>query len=104
VKALWEERFDKKYGYWRGFVDNVVARYLDCGVAEAIYEIFRRNVLTGVSSWRKITKSFVDRRTENMSPKKPEPTAAELEILQILWANGPSWRNRIPHWKGMVGC
>ncbi len=25
----------KKYGFWRGFVDTVVARYLDCGVAEA---------------------------------------------------------------------
>ena len=30
MKALWEERFEKKYGYWRGFVDSVVARYLDC--------------------------------------------------------------------------
>jgi Putative transposase/Transposase zinc-binding domain len=35
VKALWEDRFEKKYGFWRGFVDTVVARYLDCGVAEA---------------------------------------------------------------------
>ena len=35
VKAIWEERFEKKYGFWRGFVDTVVARYLDCGVAEA---------------------------------------------------------------------
>jgi hypothetical protein len=35
VKAVWEERFEKKYGFWRGFVDAVVARYLDCGVAEA---------------------------------------------------------------------
>ena len=25
-----------------------------------------------------------------MSPKRPEPTAAELEIFQILWENGPS--------------
>ena len=25
----------KKYGYWRGFVDSVVARYLDCGTEEA---------------------------------------------------------------------
>jgi predicted transcriptional regulator len=25
-----------------------------------------------------------------MSPRKPEPTAAELGILQILWENGPS--------------
>jgi hypothetical protein len=35
VKAIWEERFEKRYGFWRGFVDQVVARYLDCGVAEA---------------------------------------------------------------------
>jgi hypothetical protein len=34
VKAQWEERFEKAYGYWRGFVDNVVLRYLDCGVPE----------------------------------------------------------------------
>ena len=34
VKAIWEQRFEKQYGFWRGFVDAVVARYLDCGVAE----------------------------------------------------------------------
>ena len=34
VKAVWEERFEKKYGFWRGFVDAMVARYLDCGVPE----------------------------------------------------------------------
>ena len=34
VKAAWENRFEKRYGFWRGFVDSVVARYLDCGVAE----------------------------------------------------------------------
>ena len=27
VKAVWEERFKKKYGFWRGSVDTVVARY-----------------------------------------------------------------------------
>lgn len=26
VKTVWEERFEKRYGYWRGFVDTVVAR------------------------------------------------------------------------------
>ena len=35
VKACWEERFEKRYGFWRGFVDDVVARYLDCGTVEA---------------------------------------------------------------------
>jgi len=35
VKVLWEERFEKRYGFWRGFVDLVVARYLDCGTQEA---------------------------------------------------------------------
>ena len=35
VKAVGEERFEKHYGFWRGFVDTVVARYLDCGTEEA---------------------------------------------------------------------
>ena len=35
VKAVWDDRFEKEYGRWRGFIDNVVWRYLDCGVEEA---------------------------------------------------------------------
>jgi hypothetical protein len=35
VKGQWEERFESRYGYWRGFVDGVVMRYLDCGVFSA---------------------------------------------------------------------
>jgi hypothetical protein len=34
VKLLWEERFESRYGPWRGFLDEAVARYLDCGVFE----------------------------------------------------------------------
>ena len=35
VKGAWEERFERSYGFWRGLVDEVVARYLDCGVWES---------------------------------------------------------------------
>ena len=35
IKASWEDRFEKRYGRWRGFVDAVVARYLDCGIPES---------------------------------------------------------------------
>ena len=35
LKGLWEERFERRYGFWRGFYDAAVARYLDCGVPEA---------------------------------------------------------------------
>jgi len=35
VKAVWEERFEKVYGRWRGFIDQAVWRYLDCGVPES---------------------------------------------------------------------
>ena len=35
VKGQWEERFEGRYGFWRGFVDAVVDRYLDCGRFEA---------------------------------------------------------------------
>jgi hypothetical protein len=41
VKALSEDRFEKKFGFWRGFVDQVVARYLDCGVEEARFARLR---------------------------------------------------------------
>jgi len=34
VKAVWEDRFERRYGFWRGFVDTAVARYLDCGIFE----------------------------------------------------------------------
>ncbi len=35
VKGVWEERFERIYGFWRGFVDDVVDAYLDCGRFEA---------------------------------------------------------------------
>jgi hypothetical protein len=35
VKAQWDERFERRYGFWRGFVDEQVRRYLDCGLFES---------------------------------------------------------------------
>jgi Arc/MetJ family transcription regulator len=29
LKAVWEDRFEKTHGFWRGFPNTVVARYLD---------------------------------------------------------------------------
>jgi len=34
VKGVWEERFERSYGFWRGPVDEVVARCLDCGILD----------------------------------------------------------------------
>ena len=34
VKLVWEERFEKRYGFWKGLWDSAVARYLDCGIIE----------------------------------------------------------------------
>lgn len=31
VKGAWEERFEPRYGRWRGFVDQVVYAFADCG-------------------------------------------------------------------------
>ena len=31
VKGEWEERFERRYGFWRGLADEIVARYVDCG-------------------------------------------------------------------------
>jgi hypothetical protein len=35
VKGEWEERFERACGFWRGFVDDIVNRYLDCGLYSA---------------------------------------------------------------------
>jgi hypothetical protein len=32
VKGSWEERFERRYGFWRGLADEAVARCLDCEV------------------------------------------------------------------------
>jgi len=34
VKGAWEDLFERRYGFWRGILDGVVARYLDCGIFE----------------------------------------------------------------------
>ncbi len=33
-RGEWEERFELRFGFWRGFVDGAIARYLDCGILE----------------------------------------------------------------------
>jgi hypothetical protein len=34
-RGRYEDRFERQYGRWRDVVDEVVARYLECGVLEA---------------------------------------------------------------------
>ncbi len=34
VKGQWEERFERRFGFWRSFVDKQVLRYLDWGLYE----------------------------------------------------------------------
>ena len=31
VKGIWEERFERTYCFWRGFIDDVVDSFLTCG-------------------------------------------------------------------------
>ena len=35
VKAVWDERFERQYGFWRGHWDSAVATYQDCGLFES---------------------------------------------------------------------
>lgn len=35
VKAVWEDRFERQYGFWRGHWDSAVATYQDCGLFES---------------------------------------------------------------------
>ena len=35
LKRLWEERFERRYGFWKGYWDSAVFSYLDCGLFES---------------------------------------------------------------------
>jgi hypothetical protein len=35
VKGEWEDRFERRYGHWRGYWDGVVMRFLECGIHES---------------------------------------------------------------------
>ena len=34
VRGRWEERFERRFEFWRGIVDEQIRRYLDCGLFE----------------------------------------------------------------------
>ena len=35
LKRLWEERFERRYGFWKTYWDSAVFSYLDCGLFES---------------------------------------------------------------------
>jgi len=34
VREQWEERYEGRYGFWRGVTDKAAAAYLDCGILD----------------------------------------------------------------------
>ena len=34
MREQWEERYEGRYGFWRGVTDKAVAAYLDCGILD----------------------------------------------------------------------
>ena len=92
VKAVWEERFEKTYGYWRGFIDKVVARYLDCGVAEAG---FARLKCTACGAERLLTLCCKQRGIcPSCDAKRAAAFAAFLkdELLDIYYTGKLTWQ------------
>ena len=86
VKALWEDRFEKKYGFWRGFVDSVVARYLDCGTVEAGFARLR---CEACGSERLLTLSCKQR---GICPSCDAKRAAQLQRVLEDRAHGDTLR------------
>ena len=31
LKTVWDERYQRRFGFWRPYVTDVIRRYLDCG-------------------------------------------------------------------------
>ncbi|HUF77438.1 MAG TPA: hypothetical protein VMR44_00835 [Thermoanaerobaculia bacterium] len=44
VKGSWEERFERRYGFWCGTIEDAVFAFLDYGIYDDFAPFFRRTV------------------------------------------------------------
>ncbi len=103
VKALWEDRFEKIYGRWRGFIDQAVWRYLrlwtieklvspDSGAVIAVSNVY--------SLYPANKEGSVHRAMQNGPP--PSPLFSKTSFLKMLATRcGPL---RFPRCYGLISC
>ena len=53
-EQVYEDRFERKYGFFRPYVKQVICRYMVCGVLHNGFALKSRNLLRLGKNWKKI--------------------------------------------------
>jgi len=94
VRGEWEERFESHFGFWRGCVDGVVARYLDCGILENGFARVR------CTECRKDMLVAFSCKSRGLCPscgaKRAAETANRLREDVLEWVGHAQWVFTVP--------
>ena len=109
VRGRWEERYERRCGFWRSFVDEQVLRYLDCGLFENGFARIRcpecaEEVLLAFScKTRELCPSCAAKRSAATAALLAEEVLAEVGHAQWVFVIPKMLRPYFLHHRELVG-
>ena len=110
VRGQWEERFERRYGFWRGFVDEQVRRYLDCGLYENGFarvqcpDCHEEYLLAFSCKTRELCPSCAARRAAATAALLREEVLEEVCHAQWVFVMPKMLRLYFLHHRELLGC
>jgi len=109
VKGQWEERFERRFGFWRSVVDEQVMRYLDCGLYENGFarircpECAEEYLLAFSCKTRELCPSCAAKRSAAMAGLLAEDVLAEVGHAQWVFVIPKMLRPYFLHHRELLG-
>jgi hypothetical protein len=109
VRGRWEERFERRCGCWRGFVDERVLRYLDCGLFENGFarircpECAEEYLLAFSCKTRELCPSCAAKRSAATAALLAEEVLAEVAHAQWVLVIPKMLRPHFLHHRELLG-
>ena len=109
VRGQWEERFERRCGFWRGFVDEQVRRYLDCGLFENGFARIRcpngaeEYLLAFSCKTRELCPSCAAKRSAATAALLAEEVFTEVGHAQWVFVRRKMLRPYFLHHRALIG-
>jgi len=109
VRGQWEERFERRFGFWRGFVDEQIRRYLDCGLFENGFARIRcpdcaeEYLLAFSCKTRELCPSCAAKRSAATAALLVEEVVAEVGHVQWVFVIPKMLRPYFLHHRELLG-
>jgi hypothetical protein len=109
VRGQWEERYERRFGFWRGFVDEQVLLYLDCGLFENGFARIRcpdcaeEYLLAFSCKTRELCPSCAAKRSAAMAALLAEEVFEEVGHAQWVFVMPKMLRPYFLHHRELLG-